>query len=81
MVTHGGFYPTASNYIQHTDVICCSNLCHFKGSMEVFHWVNSICLYFWPWGRESSRYQRYQVCHTIEALKPGKHPVTYKSYS
>ena len=33
-----------------------ANLCHFKGSMEVFHWVNSIQLYFWPWGRESSRY-------------------------
>ena len=24
-------------------------LCHFKGSMEVFHWVNSIHLYFRPY--------------------------------
>ena len=26
-----------------------ANLCHFKGSMEVFHWVNSIRLYFRPY--------------------------------
>ena len=26
-----------------------ANLCHFKGSMEVFHWVYSIRLYFRPY--------------------------------
>ena len=26
-----------------------ANLCHFKGNMEVFHWVNHICLYFRPY--------------------------------
>ena len=43
-------------------------LCHFKGSMEVFHWVNSIHLYFRPYklyfrsgGWESYRCQTFTI--------------------
>ena len=48
-------------------------LSHFKGCMEVQHWVNSICLYFRPytytldiWGWESYRCLYMLPDHIIE---------------
>ena len=46
-------------------------LCHFKGSMEVFHWDNYIHLYFRPYTLDLGLgiLQMPDVYHTIEAVK------------